>query len=329
MIKISIIVPVYNASRYLDNCLKSLQKILDDERFEIIFVDDGSTDDTSCKLQAYSKKFLNLKLVEQSNSGPAKARENGFLNSSGNYISFMDSDDTVDEDYYLRLYEIVSMNSSIDLIVTNYYEIYKNKKVLMNSDLTSHPIDYNHFYENLLSITTRPINAVNVWGKLYKKTAILNDYFKSEFKLAEDLLFNEKILKSKDINIYYIGDIFYFYLIRNNSLIRTKNNQFETLDAEILFLKRNFNINPESSVKLLNKIYLDYIRAYIYLYSINKKKLKSIEIKIHDCATQDVKINWKLKAAFSFFKAFNCASLGFLCFIVRKILIKKNKKTKF
>lgn len=329
MANISIIIPVFNASLFLDNCIRSLKKVLNDSRFEIIFVNDGSTDNTIDKLTELSKVYQNLKVIEQENSGPSKARENGFINSSGGYIAFMDSDDIVDDHYFLELNDIVTSDNSIDIIVTNYYEVYKNKKIVMNRDLSSHKIDYKYFYDNLLSITTNPINCVNMWGKLYKKTIVSVECFKTQFKLAEDLQFNENVLKNKDLNIYYSGSLFYHYLIRNSSLIRTKSNQIETINAEILFLNRNFNINLEASNKLINKIFLDYIRAYIYLYNTSRGELRKIEKKIFEIATQNVKIKPKFRVVFSFFKFFNYISFGLMAFIMRKILIVKNKRTKF
>ena len=105
MPKVSIIIPVYNDEIYVKRCLDSLVNLTLKD-IEIIVVDDGSTDNTPAILKEYSKKDARIKIITQENSKQGAARNNGIKNSTGEYISFVDSDDWVDEDYFEKILEV-------------------------------------------------------------------------------------------------------------------------------------------------------------------------------------------------------------------------------
>ena len=91
--KISIIIPVYNVSDFIDECIQSLLKQTY-KNYEIILVDDGSTDDSGFKCDGYAQKYANIKIIHQINSGVSYARNVGISKSTGDYIVFVDPDDT-------------------------------------------------------------------------------------------------------------------------------------------------------------------------------------------------------------------------------------------
>lgn len=109
--KISVCVPVYNAEKYLGECLESLVRQTLKE-IEIVCVDDGSSDGSPKILDSYAKKYRNIKVIHQKNAGLGGARDAGIENASGEYIGFVDADDVVDEKMYEVLYNLAIAHST-------------------------------------------------------------------------------------------------------------------------------------------------------------------------------------------------------------------------
>lgn len=105
--RISIIVPVYNVEKYLDRTMASIiaQKYTD---YEVILVDDGSTDKSGEMCDEYARKYNNIHVIHQKNSGPSAARNKGILESTGGYLTYIDSDDIVTPDYLSTLAEMIT-----------------------------------------------------------------------------------------------------------------------------------------------------------------------------------------------------------------------------
>ena len=119
--KVSIIVPVYNDDLHLDRCLNSILNQTY-ENIELVIVDDGSTDFTGSIIKKFSEKDSRIKYYYQANSGPSEARNNGINNSSGDYILFIDSDDTIEQDYVCDLVTEM-INTGSDLVCCGYNDI--------------------------------------------------------------------------------------------------------------------------------------------------------------------------------------------------------------
>lgn len=111
---ISVVIPVYNAEKFLHICLEYLVHQTY-PNLEFIIVDDGSTDNTPKIYKNYAKHDKRFKIIRQDNSGPANARNNGLAHASGEYIHFHDSDDFVEQDYYEKIFEAIKL-SNADII---------------------------------------------------------------------------------------------------------------------------------------------------------------------------------------------------------------------
>lgn len=118
MIKVSVIIPVYNMEKYLEKCVESLlaQTL---RELEIIFVDDGSTDNSRAILERYARENKNIYTVFQEHSGSQAARKRGTEEATGIYIGYVDSDDYIDPVMYQRLYE-AAVESKVDLVSAGY-----------------------------------------------------------------------------------------------------------------------------------------------------------------------------------------------------------------
>ena len=115
---ISIIVPVYNTEKYIERCLDSIMK-QDYPNFEVILVNDGSTDESGIIIQKYKEKYKNISYIKQENKGVGAARNAGIKVAKGDYISFVDSDDLIMEDYcsHLLVMQILLLRAEKNILI--------------------------------------------------------------------------------------------------------------------------------------------------------------------------------------------------------------------
>src|SRR5690606_2914769 len=126
--KISVIIPVYNASLYLSRCVDSLvDAIIPNSTVEIILINDGSTDNSLAICKEYANKYGFIKVFDQNNQGPSAARNLGIQNATGDWIVFVDSDDYVEKNYFERIITEINTHIDIDIFVFNYYKTTDSK----------------------------------------------------------------------------------------------------------------------------------------------------------------------------------------------------------
>lgn len=206
MADISIIVPIYNAEKYLNKCLDSLINQTKKE-LEFILVNDGSTDNTETIIKTY--KDERIKYYKNKNQGIGKTRNFGIEKSTGKYLMFLDSDDYLSEDACEKLYE-KAQKEKLDLVVFDFYRVANNElnKVSINnfkpSSLKTNP-------NLLLEINLGPCN------KLYKSELIIKNKTKFQEKLKyEDTTFVvETINNAKKIG--KLNDYLHYYVIHSQS----------------------------------------------------------------------------------------------------------------
>lgn len=207
MTKVSIIIPVYNAEEYLERCLDSVvNQTLED--IEIICVNDCSTDNSIEILNEYAKKDSRIKVIDcKSNGGESKARNIGLDNATGEYLAFVDNDDTVDLNFYEKLY-ILAKNNNLDIAKGNSNEFDYNNELKNNS--------YNEIIEK--NNNDKFFFVTHWWTAIYKKTLINsnNIRFLENVILGGDIIFlNQVLLKSTSFDV--IDDVFYTHHLRKNS----------------------------------------------------------------------------------------------------------------
>ena len=275
---ISIIVPVFNAQNYIEKCIKSIicQTYID---WELLLVDDGSTDSSYEICKKYINKKINV--FHKNNGGVSSARNYGLKKSKGDYIVFIDADDYVDKNYLKNLYDNIRDN---DLVVSGYKEVYSNGKVNKRNfgkkDMTMEYIK-NKFDELYLS------NFLNSpFNKLYKKS-LINCTFNENQILGEDLLFNLQYIKNCK-HIISINNTDYNYVINNTSATNKYNSKaiynllFIKKELENMCKKMNYYENGS-----INEIFLKNICGCIQLllesdnkYNYKVNELKSIKYEI-------------------------------------------------
>lgn len=170
---ITIIIPVYNAERYLTQCLESILKQVD-TNFELILVDDGSTDDSGMILDDFVRKsnMANARILvhHQPNAGVSAARNKGIELATGEYITFVDADDWLAPDYIEQLHKLC--DNTVDLVITGMYDCLPNGKLRRIEDTQVSLPDLWSPQQLIILINSKRLTGP--WCKLFK-TAILRD----------------------------------------------------------------------------------------------------------------------------------------------------------
>jgi glycosyltransferase involved in cell wall biosynthesis len=179
--KISVIIPVYNSAKFLPNCLESVinQTFRD---IEIICINDGSRDNSLALLQAYAKKDNRIKIFSQQNRGVSAARNVGLENAIGEYIAFVDSDDTIKPDMLQKLYKII-VDYQCDIALCDVANMSRRSDDVSGGNLVLVMDKYPRKPARNMLITA-------CWNKLYKRSVIGDVKFNERVPVWEDLNFN-------------------------------------------------------------------------------------------------------------------------------------------
>lgn len=221
-IKVSVIVPVFNTEKYLSECIESLvdQKFVD---YEIILINDGSTDRSQEIIDLYMKKYPEIvHCLQQENQGQLAARNNGVKMAKGKYITFVDSDDYVKNDYLSYLYAGISENNA-DIIISGHTRVNNERKVLEEKEIDNTASYINIDGRNLLFL---PVAA----GKMYNVRIIEKgkiDIPKSERMddLAYSLAYN--MLADKVVIGKYNGYMYRYNPDSITSLTKSGHDYYE------------------------------------------------------------------------------------------------------
>lgn len=232
--KISIIIPVYNASKFIDKCLNSIihQRY---SNIEVILVNDGSIDNSLEILRKYEKKYDYIHVYSWENHGAAASRNYGIEKSTGDYILFVDSDDWVERDYVLKLVNNIGSN---DFIVSGYQRFNDNELIC------------------------KKIPSLYIWsaykynsscGKLYRRDFLEknNLKFSSKYKIGEDMFFTLSAISCTD-KIKILNYAGYDNYANMESVTNSVNKNKETRNTMMLFLMKDILSRVQDSK------YIDY-----------------------------------------------------------------------
>lgn len=232
MIDISIVIPVYNAEKFLKDCIDSILSQTF-SNYEIILVDDGSTDSSSSICNEYKNKDSRILYIKKTNSGVSDSRNVGLNNAHGEWILFVDADDFLGTSNYLEKMFVFSLNNKNKMAIYQYVVNLEGNKENYNKCYINENCNKNYIIANII----RPkdydgnciCNAPCVWGKLFNRNTIIenNIYFKKGIKMYEDGLFMLDYFKYID-DIEVIENTKYVYRIHNESAMhKFQENSFE------------------------------------------------------------------------------------------------------
>ncbi|ENZ03210.1 hypothetical protein HMPREF1092_00396 [Clostridium thermobutyricum] len=283
MIKLSVIVPVYNVEKYVLECINSLlNQSLDS--MEIIVVNDGSTDSSMEKI--LNLKNPKIKIINQKNSGLSSARNRGIEEAKGEYISFVDSDDFIEnKNSFENMYNI-GIEDNSDIVVGSCVKLYDDgRREELNFDFNifnKSPMNPEEFL--LKSLKTKRVYAP-VWLSIYKKDLINKNNLRFMPNIVhEDEEFTPRaLLCANKVSIY--KDIFYVYRQREGSIINSKKNIKYGKDILKIVSKLNKEADKFKDEEL-KKSFCNRLSA-MALNSIYNYKIKEFDKEVFDLLDRD------------------------------------------
>lgn len=285
MPRISVIIPVYNVENFIEKCIKSIlnQSYKD---FEIIVVDDVSPDDSiklAKKILVQQQQVPYKIITRAKNGGISAARNTGIEHAEGQFLLFVDSDDSIENEMIEKLIQIID-NDQSDIAICRVKQVYDNS--IEFSVLDSIPPSLLNGKSALLKLFQGLFHA-HLWKMLIAKSLFKKTRFPEGIIYEDALIFPYLLYDANKVS--FIDDILYNYLQRNNSLTKKYDPRIEQVIDHFLSMEDDFS-------KLLNDNELIYLRKYIYFtfhilachtvyfsteYIITKPVLSKIKRNIH------------------------------------------------
>lgn len=274
MVAVSVIMPVYNSSSFLNSSIESIQKqTLKD--IEIICVDDGSTDDSLNVLHDLNEKYGNIKIISQQNSGPGVARNTGIKNATGDYIAFLDSDDIYLDDTALEKMYNLGKSHDYNLICANLKRINQDYSIDINYDFVNSRFTY--FYkENVLKSEDYGIPFA-FYRNLFKRSLLEENWIDfPDLRFGEDPVFMVNVLINIDEFLALPID-FYGYNHSVGGGVNEKITTFGKKYAYIKHFKDIFDILIDNNLDSILTIYkIEFIDYLVYSDNIHDDEIKMI-----------------------------------------------------
>jgi glycosyltransferase involved in cell wall biosynthesis len=300
---VSVIVPVYNAEKYISRCLDSI--ISQKGVAEIIVVNDGSTDGTYKIIESYAKKYSKIKIVNQKNQGVSVARNTGIENAKSEYITFVDSDDWLEPKSFKQIVNIIKKDKP-EVVLTGFYDVYDREWVKgVHGEEAAKEVEIESKFRN------KNLDNLALWSPFYGKEAhsdlfyngggVRARFFKNDFIRKNNITF------PNGINCYE-DDIFLYKTFLNNPKISIVNepiyNYHNRLDSiskskdilqcgpkSIDAMQKTFEYKKASRREQM--LITDYFVSYLFLglSNLQRNKVSGINVredaqKIYDSFSQ-------------------------------------------
>ena len=279
--QISVVVPVFNAQHTLKRLIDSflIQVGVSSTDYEIIFVDDGSVDDSFIILNEFEKKYDNIRVVHQDNCGPSAARNKGIKMSKGQYILFCDSDDYVENGCIAKIQGIIEKENTPDIIYFGYCEEYEStdKQLIKYGYVSAKNCSFTGEKFALEELKQRNLYAAACFG-VYKRAFIVENqlYFESGILHEDELWTPQVILRAN--KVYTSDYVFYHYLRRKGSITRSGNKTKHGQDMLCICKKLDILANEIKNPEL--KKYMDNHIAMLYMKGMTEGRLYQTNMEI-------------------------------------------------
>ena len=251
---ISIIVPCYNAERYLGVCLESL-RAQKSPQIEMIFIDDGSTDATGALLDRFAGQEARARVIHIANGGVSAARNRGLDMASGRYIAFMDADDALEENSLMLLYQ-QAVRTGAQIVSANHtlFDMEKNCRVCLEIDpVVQQPLEIAREIIHMHRIYN------NLWNKLYDCALFQNLRLDEGVRIGEDAALNLQLfLRARKVS--HIDENTYVYRVHNQSAMAGVRGHSQAHQPMLHSMSR---ILLETGVKEL--FFRDFLQSCVWI----------------------------------------------------------------
>ena len=325
---VSIIIPVYNVRKYLEECLDSVINQTY-KNIEIICVNDGSTDNSLELLYEYSKKDSRIKIIDKKNGGVSSARNLGIKNAIGEYIYFVDSDDWIELNLIEEFVNVIK-TEEVDIVRCNHYKNQNENNISFDKTISNKKVEDKEINECIEKIVEGKIPAYVPCLIAKKEIVLKTNLFDEKIVLMEDTLFYIDLF-SKCKSIYFLDKPLYHYRTNLESCTQYKENYVRNINNIILvnrkmkelLVKNNINIeNINNKMDTVHSIIItNLIAALLQIHDKNFLEKKSF-IKIcsnpeiqnifSNCKYNDVKMHIKIPAILIQKKRYNILYIFYL-----------------
>jgi len=264
----TIVSPVYNVEKYIQKFIQSVMKQFFSD-FEVIFVNDGSTDDSKKIIEKSIEKDNRFKLINIKNSGSGKARNTGLEFAQGKYIYFADPDDFLDEKLLLNNFQNIK-NYQPDFVMFGYNQVDN-----LNNVIKVNTVNQNLFLRSRKEFLEKfdylqVNNNINtVWNKIYNINFLRTNEINFPYnKTGQDALFNYKVFKK--VNTVYVDNgVYYNYLSFRQGSAQNSNKEKYKDEYEIFKTKKAFfleNFSCKEAEYLVMRSCLDFLTAQVIAF---------------------------------------------------------------
>lgn len=310
--KLSIIIPVYNAELHISQCIDSIlaQKF---EDFELLLINDGSTDGSEHICNSYTEKDARVKVYHQKNAGVSAARNKGLENSNGEWIAFVDSDDYIREDYFTD----IEKNENADWILLNI-EREINREVNFFLKFDKSYFQRNSFIDKYALYPDFP----SPWGRFFKSQIISknNLRFNNELKFGEDAVFNLNYLQFCE-TVYTSNASSYVYRDTVGGLSKLS---FEMKNDSVLYLEIKTGLEKFNNKNFYNRsvvVPLTRLLTALYFDKTNRE-IDSVKI-LKELVEQNYEVIYQIYTDYKIkpfiFSAYFLGSYTLLDYILSKL----------
>lgn len=257
MPSISVILPVYNAEDYVSSCINSvLSQSFGD--FELIIVDDGSTDNSLKICRGFESRNSRIRVIHQDNMGVSMARNNAIEHSIGDYLTFIDADDTYTQEFLYKLHSAITKENSDICICDSYAISADGEKSIETFDTLGEGIT---LYKKDIKPEILLEIAGAVWRCMYKSSLIKNKLrFKEGLKIAEDRIFNIQAMGRSD-KITYLKEPLYNRMILEGSTVhRFHKDYWSTIQDGKRATEKAIRESWENKIEFQNA----YLQQFVY-----------------------------------------------------------------
>lgn len=283
---ISIVIPVYNTEKYINQCLQSLlQQSFQD--FEIICIDDGSQDNSLNILKKFSTFDNRITVITQQPKGAGAARNIGLSLAKGKYISFLDSDDFFEYNYLETMFSLINKNLA-DIAICGY-NVYDDKKGKITSFVEVPQLYKNKvFLSKSLADCIFTITNPNAWTKMYNRKMLINEKITfEELQSANDITFVCMAFAVSKKIVFSDKRLINYRINRDGAILNTRGRKLENFLSAIMALKKN--LEDKQLFSIYEKAFNDRILKS-GIYELNNSTHKSYsKVKINIASYLDVK----------------------------------------
>jgi glycosyltransferase involved in cell wall biosynthesis len=273
----SIIIPVYNVEEYLNQCIDSILE-QSFSNFEVILVNDGSTDSSNEICTDYKKKDSRVHVINKQNGGLSDARNRGLLEASGEYVLFVDSDDFWIGEMVLSDMAHLISESDVDIIIHEESRYYSQNKIDCKYKQLKLKHTSGNFEDHALELVYYHLFAASAWDKVIKKVILIeNDLFFTSNKTGEDMEWCAKLMNHLKSYAVYPKSFYMYRQLRPGSIVFNIN---EKAVLDIFTSVKNGLVHIEGNKESLQLAIKNYWSFYYVVVLMHFQKLSANNRKL-------------------------------------------------